>query len=394
MDWEHRAQEFVNQRIAHWPLDGPMVLVSLLGNLIPFLLLALVIARHGKTVHVFRFLAAVLITGAVVYVLKDVIARPRPEDARILMEAGSEFSMPSGHAARAVAAAVATWGLGKRWRIALFGFAAATILSRVYVGVHWPNDVLLGSLIGLVSGLLAIALIDAIAFELGLAGAERAPGILRLWRRFTESIRWLAHADYLYSLRLVGRLSTEQAARLSRLSTYWGLIRFFGPLIMIIGAWILYIGFWPEYAARSVGCMAGYFAPFGIEFGVPICIGLGMPWWLVVGMITYIDAWLVAFLILNFDLLHSVPRVGQWLHRLQERGMAFVQKRPWIMRVQFVGIALFVFIPLPATGAASGVLLGRVVGMGRFVVWSAVMLGTVVRITIYSLAAAGLWHLV
>lgn len=394
MHWEHRIQEFVNQTMATWLLDGPMVLVSLLGNLIPFIVIALIVAQHGKTVHVFRFLAAVAITAAIVFVLKDVIARPRPEDARILMDAGSEFSMPSGHAARAVAAAVALWGLGRRWRITLFGFAVLTMFSRVYVGVHWPNDVLLGGLIGVVAGLLAIAIIDAIAFEVGLAGTERAPGILRVWRRVLEPVRWLAQADYLFSLRLIGRVSAEQAARLSRLSTYWGLIRFFGPLIMIIGAWIVYLGLFPEYASRSVGCMAGYFAPFGIEFGVPICIGLGIPWWLVVAIITYIDAWLIAFLILNFDLLHSVPRVGNWLHRLQERGMTFVQKRPWIMRVQFIGIALFVFIPLPATGAAAGVLIGRFLGMGRFRVWGAVMVGTVVRITIYSLVAAGLWHLV
>jgi undecaprenyl-diphosphatase len=392
--WEHEVEEFVNARMAHWLLDGPMVLVSLLGNLVPFILLALVIARHGKAAHVFRFLTAVIVTGAIVALLKEVIARPRPEEARVLLDAGSLYSMPSGHAARTMAAAVALWGLGKRWRITLFGFAFLTMVSRVYVGAHWPNDVLLGALIGVLAGLVAIALVDAVTFEFGLVGQERAPGLLRVWRRFAEFVRWLTTADYLYSLRLLGRVSHEQAARLSRLSTYWGLIRFFGPLLMIIGAWIVYIGFWPEYAAKSVGCMAGYFAPFGIEFGVPICIGLGMPWWLVVVLITYIDAWLVAFLILNFDLLHSVPKIGAWLHRLQAKGTAFIQKRPWIMRVQFVGIAIFVFIPLPATGAASGVLLGRFAGLGRFVVWSAVMLGTLVRVTLYSLAAAGLWHLV
>jgi undecaprenyl-diphosphatase len=393
VDWDVAIQQFLNREIAHPVLDGPMVLVSLLGNLLPFSLLAFAVARYGRKVDVFRFLFAVAATAAFVAMLKDIIGRMRPEDARILLDATSTYGMPSGHAARTVAAAVALWALGPRWRVATFGFAALTMVSRVYVGVHWPSDVLLGALIGTVSGLVAIALVDNIAYELSLIQTERAPGLLRVWKRFADFFRWLAHADYLYSLRLVGRVSAEQAARLSRLSTYWGLIRFFGPIIMIVAGWLVFLGNAPALATRSVGCLLGYFAPFGIEFGVPLCIGLGVPWWLVVAMITYIDAFLIMFLIINFDLLHSIPRVGRWLHGLHERGSAFVAKRPWITRIQFVGIALFVFVPLPMTGAAAGVVLGRFIGMRRLIIWSSVMLGTVVRITLYSLAAAGLWKL-
>jgi len=65
-----------------------------------------------------------------------------------------DSSFPSAHTIRAFAGAIALSYRYRRWALALFPLAIAVGFSRVYLGLHFPSDVLGGALIGLTVGLV------------------------------------------------------------------------------------------------------------------------------------------------------------------------------------------------------------------------------------------------
>ena len=110
-----------------------------------------------------------LIFGAVItnVVLKNVIARIRPyevvEGLKLLIERQHDFSFPSGHACAAFAGATALYRtIPGKYGICALVFAGLIALSRLYVGVHYPSDVIAGTLIGIFSGWAAYKLIEVI----------------------------------------------------------------------------------------------------------------------------------------------------------------------------------------------------------------------------------------
>ncbi len=85
--------------------------------------------------------------------LKYYFERIRPcnelEGVRLLVGCGGSFSMPSNHAANAFAFAIPFFIFFKnKIRYAFLAVALLVALSRVYVGVHYPSDILAGALLG------------------------------------------------------------------------------------------------------------------------------------------------------------------------------------------------------------------------------------------------------
>ena len=94
------------------------------------------------------------------FALRDLIGRARPpsvyREPPPLVAVPHSDAFPSGHASAAFACAtVLAWG-SRRLAVPAFVLAAAIAWSRVYVGVHWPLDVLGGALLGVATATLLV----------------------------------------------------------------------------------------------------------------------------------------------------------------------------------------------------------------------------------------------
>ncbi len=128
--------------------------------------------KYGKKVAILGLLALFL-SSAAVLVLKYIIAEPRPFlvlNHVHLLTTENDYSFPSGHATASFAGAVA---IGKKYSFIIKGkthrliypllaFAALIGFSRIYIGVHYPLDVIFGAIIGTTVALAVIRFEDTI----------------------------------------------------------------------------------------------------------------------------------------------------------------------------------------------------------------------------------------
>jgi undecaprenyl-diphosphatase len=132
------------------PLDRVMSMVTHLGDtgvvVGAVLLLSLAPAGWGAVGHETAFVLAV--SHLWVQMVKRTISRPRPRlpvGYESLIAAPDRFSFPSGHAAASLSLALPVAGaLPASIGAAIVGLAAVVGVSRCYLGVHYPGDVVMG----------------------------------------------------------------------------------------------------------------------------------------------------------------------------------------------------------------------------------------------------------
>ena len=124
-----------------------------------WILIGLVLLCHPKTRccgwTVLISILLAYVTGELL--IKNIVQRPRPftvENVELLIAAPSGFSFPSGHSGSSFAAAVSLFLYRRKLGSAAIVLAALIAFSRMYLFVHYPTDVLCGSLLGFASALL------------------------------------------------------------------------------------------------------------------------------------------------------------------------------------------------------------------------------------------------
>lgn len=157
----------INNTISNSFFDEWMPIISNKLTWIPlyvlFVIIAVVKFKKRSWLPVLALIIAFGLTDLISNSIKKTLKNPRPNHVESLysikrVEGGSGYSTPSSHAANHMAIAIcasAVLGLAWGWRLLLFAWAVLIGFSRIYNGVHFPSDVLIGFALGGVIALIS-----------------------------------------------------------------------------------------------------------------------------------------------------------------------------------------------------------------------------------------------
>jgi undecaprenyl-diphosphatase len=208
---DQAAFHFINSQLTNPVRDVPMAALSSWAVWWPLALIAgiVILLRggfHARAMLLTAVLAVGINDGLVCRTLKEMVGRPRPNDtvsgvrtidlaratprllavvlplrvktSDIKSQPNRGTSFPSSHAANCFALATVIFVFYRRRGWIAFLPAALVAFSRMYVGVHWPVDVLAGCLIGILCGLGSVFLLKT------------------LWKHFAPSVLPSLHKSH------------------------------------------------------------------------------------------------------------------------------------------------------------------------------------------------------
>ena len=150
---------WIREHLTHPFLDTVMPYISSLARHGEFwILVALILVCFKKTRKAGVAMGIAMACGYLIgnMGMKNLFARTRPYDVvevNLLVAKLHDFSFPSGHTLVSFEAATALWFYHRKWGIAALVLAALIALSRLYLFVHYPTDVLVGAVLGIGIGL-------------------------------------------------------------------------------------------------------------------------------------------------------------------------------------------------------------------------------------------------
>lgn len=165
---------FLQESVRNPILDRIMIFITSLGNGGMIWIAATVLLLIPKKTRKAGIISAAALLCSLLFnnmLIKNIVQRMRPylvlEELRIIIPRPSEFSFPSGHSAASFAAAASFYRLlPKKLGVPAIVLAALIAFSRLYVGVHYPTDVLAGALMGIALSYFAQYLVETIAVKM------------------------------------------------------------------------------------------------------------------------------------------------------------------------------------------------------------------------------------
>ena len=145
------------------------------------LIVALIFYRKQWKMESYLMLGNLALAGILIVTFKNIYQRPRPEILHLVEEKG--FSFPSGHSL-AVTIMVGTLIvifsqriMNSTWRkvvqIGLGIYLVSVLVSRIYLGVHYPSDVLASLCVGLGVLFMEFPFYDKLRFQWRFTGKQK-----------------------------------------------------------------------------------------------------------------------------------------------------------------------------------------------------------------------------
>ena len=159
---------FLQESVRNPILDNLMIFITSLGNGGMIWIAATIVLLIPKKTRKAGIMSAAALLGSLIInnnIVKNIVQRPRPfvtfTDLQIIIPTPSEFSFPSGHTSSSFAAAAVFYRhLPKKLGIPSVILAGLIGFSRLYVGVHYPTDVIAGVIMGILLSYLAEYLVN------------------------------------------------------------------------------------------------------------------------------------------------------------------------------------------------------------------------------------------
>lgn len=167
------------------------------------------------------------------------------------------------------------------------------------------------------------------------------------------------------------------------------LLKLFVAPIVLLG-WFLFIYLFLDrddfYLTASL-TLIYFLPPLGKESVIPMGIAAGLHPVIIAMACAMMDISWALFLLYNYDFAKLIPLLGRWMDIFEKKNRKIQKGHIWIEGFYFFGVALFVMFPLQGSGGIGGTIVGRLLGLNRYVVFVAITLGAVIGTLLIAYAA-------
>lgn len=173
LEWDRETFLYLNA-LGIEKYDTFWAIVTEITTWIPLFLLFVVLLlwKFPKQEAIFKLLTFLLLVASIItltHLVKTGVARIRPNNAEginvlaRILKSPTDYSFFSGHASSSFSITVLMFLFLRKklkWAIWFFIWPLLFSMSRIYVGVHYPSDIFVGALVGVLVGILFYRLHD------------------------------------------------------------------------------------------------------------------------------------------------------------------------------------------------------------------------------------------
>lgn len=153
---------------------------------------------------------------------------------------------------------------------------------------------------------------------------------------------------------------------------------FLAPIVLFSGIGILFLILdFPNFLIIGGFMVTYFFPPLGKETVIPMAISVGIHPISIALVVAFFDIIAALFLLWNYDFVKLAPFLGPWMERFEKKGNEIATKKSWIKGIEFIGIMLFVMFPFQGSGGVGGTILGRLMGLNRYIVFTAIGISSI-----------------